>query len=163
MTHTCCQIETVFDDREDGLNIKPKLPRDDIEDIREEERDFLDQIEKMLDNPDSEWCDSLSALDILLEISDTRPPPTLRWANFWSVRYIYGLDEVGCEEVRITSRISPEEFWESKWVFPDTWPAQDAAELLNIISKIRRKTELPRAYRCHHSFKMPKCWIEFRP
>ncbi|KAL8824347.1 MAG: hypothetical protein Q9191_005116 [Dirinaria sp. TL-2023a] len=113
LKHTCCTIKP----ESPGYEIE-KLSEDNVDEFRKEEDELLIHLDDMLRQPDSDWWNSPSRLDILLDVSGEGPPPTLRWAKLWLVQRTYGLDEEACEKIRIASKLPKELFWESKWEVP---------------------------------------------
>ena len=123
LTHTCCLQRS-----HDEVEIR-SLSADDVNEIRDEEEELLAHLEDMLQEPDSDWWNSPSKLDILLDVSSEGPPPTLKWAKLWLMQRAYGLNEEACEEIREASGLSEEQFWQSEWQFPELRPEFESWDL----------------------------------
>ena len=163
LKHTCCKISSWY--HEDTFETK-RLSDDDVDEIREEEVELLDQLENMLQQPDSDWWTSPSKQDILLDVSGEGPPPTLRWANLWLIQRTYRLDEEACEEIRIAGGLSEKQFWESNWKVPKLGEEFESWELPEKCSEARPKSatgQMPRALEMCRVFGCEtEPWIEFR-
>ena len=148
LTHTCCKPHLMVDYYGDPFNWK-RFPDDDADEIREEEEELLSQLENMLQERDSEWWNSPSNLDFLLDVCSEGPPPTLRWANLWLLQRTYGIDEEACEELRRMAGIPEERFWTSPWKVPDIRGELQGWEVPKRYSKDRHKgavKQMPRVY-----------------
>ena len=132
LTHTCCKIMT--DPDEDKFEIK-WLAADDIDEICDEERELLHHLEIMLHESDSDWWNSPSRFDFLLEVSLEEPPPTLRWANLWLARRLYNLDEEACDKIRSAAGIEEADFWGAIWSFWSSGKRFESVEPANTCSR----------------------------
>lgn len=143
LTHTCCRKGFRF------VEAIVLMPKEDVEDIREEEEELIDQLEQILNNFESRPWKSSSKFDYLGEVNVECQPPTLRWANLVTARSAYGLDKGDCEKIRQASGISIDDFWQTFWDFSlwNKWVA---------ISEVTLEKELPKARYCEISL-----WIEF--
>ena len=105
LTHTCCRPYPLNEMK------GTLMPKEDVDEIRDEEEEMIDQQEQVLRDHESRPWKSSSRNDYLCEVDIERPPPTLRWANLVTIRAACGLDEKDCEEIRQASGILTENFW----------------------------------------------------
>ena len=164
LKHTCCRFYSSY--AIDTFEQRPSTD-DDFNQIREEEEELLNQLEDMLLDPDSDWWNSCSIFDILLDVNGEGPPPTLKWVNLWLISQAYGLDEEVCEELRKAARISGSDFWESCWAVPELHHCRlqpwENRGRCGEIQPSSTAIKLPTVRRCSRPYgDIVRVWIEFR-